>query len=74
MKTVTARLVGAEMVVRMGGSGAVVQSPELAADALLRDEQVRMPAGVAFAKRVRRVIGERSLAGQGPSGEGVNWG
>ena len=73
MRTVTARLVGAEMVVRMGGSGVVVQSPELAADALLRDETVRMPAGVAFARRVRRVIGQRSLAGRGPSGEGVNW-
>lgn len=74
MRTVTARLVGWSLIVRIGGTGPVVQSPEEAADALLRNEAVRMPKGLAFAGRVRRVIAMRALDGEGPDGDGRNWG
>lgn len=74
VRTVTARLVGATLQVRMGGDGPVMQTPETAVDALLNDEPVRIPAGRTFAQRVRRLIAQRALAGDGPSGQGQNWG
>lgn len=74
MRTVTARMVGWTLVVSRGGSGPVVDAPAEAADALLRGERVRMPKGQGFAARVRRVLAMRALDGEGPEGDGRNWG
>lgn len=67
------RMVGSTLVGQIGGAGLpVVRSARDAAEMLLRNEPVRMPAG-AFVRRVRQVIGRRALLGQGPDGEGRNW-
>ncbi|HRJ40432.1 MAG TPA: hypothetical protein PL105_01060 [Caldilineaceae bacterium] len=71
--TVTMRLVGAALVIRPGGDGAVVRSPAAVVEALLGYEAVHVPARQAFRGRVRRLLAQRALAGQGPDGEGRNW-
>ena len=69
----TLRLVGSTLVASVGGNGSVVGSPEMAVAALLRNERVRVPAAQVFRVRVRRLLAERALAGQGPDGHGANW-
>lgn len=81
--TVVLRLVGAATLVGhkvqgeaklnscIGGYGPVAGSASEAADLLLCNRPVRIPAhweGV-----VRRVIALRALQGKGPDGEGQNW-
>lgn len=82
--TVVLRLVGAATLVGhrvqgearltscVGGYGIVILTPEAAADLLLSNQPVRIPAGDEQA--VRSLLAERAVAGRGPDGEGVNWG
>lgn len=72
--TVTARLVGgATLTAKSGGKGMIITDPDMAADLLLRNEPAHIPGGLFFRERVRKVIAERALAGEGPDGNGINW-
>lgn len=82
--TVVLRLVGAATLVGQpaqvgdakvmacgGGYGPVVTTASEAAEHLLQNRPVRIPAG--WEPVVRRVMAMRALAGQGPDGNGANW-
>ncbi len=66
MKTVTVRMVGSTLVSRMGGDTVLVSSPELAAEMLLRNQPVRIPGGLPFVNRVRKLIALHAVNGSGP--------
>lgn len=55
----------------VGGYGIVILTPEAAADLLLSNQPVRIPAGDEQA--VRSLLAERAVAGRGPDGNGQNW-
>lgn len=73
MRTVTARLVGAAIVVRVGGQGPVTDDPHQAANVLLENRPVRIPHNRHFARRLRWVLGCRAIEGRGPDGMGRNF-
>ncbi len=81
--TVVLRLVGAATLLGhrvqgeaklhscVGGYGPVATTASEAADMLLRNRPVRIPADWEFV--VRSVLAMRALNGDGPDGEGKNW-
>ncbi len=83
-ETVVLRLVGAATLIGhrvqgeakltscVGGYGPVAMTASEAADCLLRNRPVRIPA--QWERAVRHVMAMRAVAGRGPDGEGVNWG
>lgn len=72
--SVTARIVGgATLATSPGGKGPIVTDPEKAAEVLLANGPVHIPGALIFLRRVRRVMAEKALQGDGPDGTGANW-
>ena len=84
MTTVVLRLVGAATLIGhrvqgearltscVGGYGPVAMTADEAADLLLSNRPVRIAGDAEQA--VRSVLAERALGGDGPDGNGKNWG